>query len=176
MTAELTVVGKLLITFGAMSVLLFGGGFVFIPLIQESVVESYGWVTQQEFVDGIALGQVTPGPILISATFIGYKVAGLAGATAATLGIFTPPALLMVASTHFLQRLKGSAAIAAALRGIRSAVIGMIVAAAFVVGATAAPQWISALIFAAALTALVWLRVEVAWIIPVAGITGLLFY
>ena len=99
---------KLFITFAGMSVLLFGGGFVFIPMIQEIVVDSYGWVTSNEFIDGIALGQITPGPILISATFIGYKVAGVIGATAATIGIFLPPAMLMLFCTHFLDKLRTS--------------------------------------------------------------------
>ena len=90
------IAAKLLITFAGMSVLLFGGGFVFIPMIQEIVVDTYGWVTNKEFIDGIAIGQITPGPILISATFIGYKMAGVLGAIAATIGIFLPPALLML--------------------------------------------------------------------------------
>lgn len=176
LSLDFALAAKLLFSFAGMSVLLFGGGFVFIPLIQESVVENYHWVTQQEFIDGIALGQVTPGPILISATFIGYKVAGLVGATAATIGIFTPPAVLMVACTRALDRIKRSHIIKAVLRGIRSAVIGMIIAAAFVVAKTAPQHWFSLIIFGAALFALLRLRVEVAWIIPSAGIAGLLFY
>lgn len=176
LSLDFALAAKLLFVFGSMSVLLFGGGFVFIPLIQESVVEGYHWVTQQEFIDGIALGQVTPGPILISATFIGYKVAGLVGATAATIGIFTPPAVLMVACTRVLDRIKKSHIIKAILRGIRSAVIGMITAAAFVVAKTAPEHWFSLIIFGAALFALLRLRLEVAWIIPSAGIAGLLFY
>ncbi|HAK58867.1 MAG TPA: chromate transporter [Nitrospiraceae bacterium] len=176
LSMNLAAAGKLFVTFAGMSVLLFGGGYVFIPLIQEIVVDGHGWVTQQEFIDAIALGQVTPGPILISATFIGYKVAGLIGATTATVGIFTPPALLMLLSTRFLDRIKQSDAIQASLRGIRSGVIGMIAAAAFVVGRTAEMNGISLLIFGVAVVALLRFKVEVVWIIPLAGITGLLLY
>ncbi len=175
-SVNLAAAGKLFVTFAGMSVLLFGGGYVFIPLIQEIVVDGYGWVTQQEFIDAIALGQVTPGPILISATFIGYKVAGLVGATTATVGIFTPPALLMLLSTRFLDGIKQSDVIQASLRGIRSGVIGMIAAAAFVVGRTAEMNGISLLIFGAALVALLRFKVEVVWIIPLAGMSGLLLY
>jgi chromate transporter len=167
---------KLFTTFAGMSVLLFGGGYVFIPLIQHSVVDGYGWVTRQEFIDAIALGQVTPGPILISAAFIGYKVAGFPGAAAATLGIFTPSAIVMLICTRYLDRIKKSEAIKAALRGIRSGVIGMIAAAAVVVAKTAQPNWVSLLIFAATLAAVLRYKVEVVWIIPIAGVIGLLLY
>ena len=175
LSMDLALAGKLFVTFAGMSVLLFGGGYVFIPLIQEIVVTGHGWVTQQEFIDGIALGQVTPGPILISAAFFGYKVAGLLGAASATIGIYTP-ALIMLLSARFLDRIKRSPAIKASLRGIRAGVIGMIAAAAVVVALTAQPNWVSLAVFAAALIALLRFKIEVAWIIPVAGIAGLLLY
>lgn len=175
-STDLLTAGKLLVTFGGMSLMLFGGGFVFIPLIQEIVVDGQGWVTHKEFIDGIALGQVTPGPILISAAFIGYKLAGLLGATAATIGIFTPPAVVMVVCARYLERIKRSRVIKAAMRGIRCGVIGMILAAAYVVASTAQPNAISLLIFGAALLALLKFKLEVAWIIPGAGILGLLLY
>src|SRR6266480_237067 len=167
---------KLFLTFSGMSVLLFGGGFVFIPLIEQVVVQDQAWVTHQEFIDAIALGQITPGPILISAAFIGYKVMGLLGAAIATVAIFLPPALLMLLSAHFLMRARELMAVKAVLRGIRPAVIGMIATAAWNIGATAVPNWLSAAIFLATLTALFRLRVDVAWIIPSAGLAGLLLY
>jgi chromate transporter len=133
-------------------------------------------VTTQEFIDAIAMGQITPGPILVSAAFIGLKVAGFAGAVVATVGIYLPPALLMVVSTRALEFIKKSQAIRAALRGIRPAVVGMIAAAAFTVGGTAPQHWASLLIFVAALVALMRLRMQVAWVIPAAGLTGLLLF
>jgi chromate transporter len=175
-STDIVMAGKLLFTFAGMSLMLFGGGFVFIPLIQEIVVDGHGWVTNKEFIDGIALGQVTPGPILISAAFIGYKMAGVLGATAATIGIFTPPALVMLISTRYLLKIKSSQLIQAALRGIRCGVIGMIAAATYVVGTTAQPNAISLLIFVAGLVALLKFKLEVAWIIPGAGALGLLLY
>lgn len=170
------VVLKLLSVFAGMSVLLFGGGFVFIPLMQESVVEVYNWVTHKEFVDAIAMGQVTPGPILISATFIGYKVAGVAGATLATVGIFAPPAVIMLICTHYLQQLKDSGNIQAVLKGIRCGVIGMIVAAAYIVGASAEFNMLSIGVFVMSLILLLVVKIEVAWIIPISGLIGYLFY
>jgi len=167
---------KLFSVFAGMSVMLFGGGYVFIPLIQEIVVSHHKWVTSQEFVDAIAMGQITPGPILVSAAFIGLKVAGFAGAVAATVGIYLPPALLMVTSTHALERIKRSVAIQAALRGVRPAVIGMIFAAAVVVGRTSVPVWYSVAIFIVALYALVRWRLDAVWVIPVAGAVGWWLY
>ena len=167
---------KLFLTFAGMSLMLFGGAYVFIPLIQEAVVQGHGWVTQQEFIDAVAMGQITPGPILVSAAFIGLKVAGLAGAAVATLGIYLPSGLLMIGCTRVLERIKRSTVIQAALHGVRPAVVGMIFAAAVVVGRTAAPIWISAVIFAAALYALTRLRVEAAWIVTAAGLVGWWLY
>jgi chromate transporter len=167
---------KLFITFAGMSVLLFGGGFVVIPLIEQIIVNEHAWLTHQEFVDAIALGQVTPGPILISAAFIGYKLMGLAGATIATVGIFLPPAVLMVLGANVLSRARNSRDLQAALRGIRAAVIGMIAAAAWSVGATAVLGWQSGAIFLAAFVALLRLRIDVAWVIPAAGLAGLLLF
>ncbi|MCA1994597.1 MAG: chromate transporter, partial [Coleofasciculus sp. S288] len=176
LTVQPSLVLKLFTTFAVMSVTLFGSGYVFIPIIQDAVVNGQGWVTNKEFIDGLAISQITPGPILITSAFIGYKVAGLLGALSATLGMFLPPALLMLAGTYFLDRIKQSAVIKAALRGVRPAVVGMLVAAAFVVGSTAPQHWASAVILVAALIAIIRFRVEVALVIPVAGLVGLALY
>lgn len=176
LTIDPSLILKLFLVFAGMSVMLFGGGYVFIPLIQKIVVDGHGWVTNQEFIDAIAMSQITPGPILVSAAFIGLKVAGFAGAVAATLGIYIPPALLMVGSTRVLGYIKQSQAIRAALRGIRPAVVGMIAAAAFTVGATAPQHWVSIMIFAVALLALMRFKVQVVWVIPAAGLTGLMLF
>lgn len=173
---DMAIAAKLLVTFGGMSVLLFGGGYVFIPLIQGVVVGTHHWLTAKEFVDGIAMSQIMPGPIVLSATFVGYKVAGFAGALAATIGIFGPPALIMVAASHVLVRIKKSAAIGAALAGIRPAVVGMIAAAAVTVGESAPHHWLSVLIFAVALVAMWRFKVQVIWLIPVAGFAGWLLF
>jgi chromate transporter len=181
--------------------LLFGGGYVFIPMIQDVVVTNYGWLTTQQFLDGVALSQVTPGPILVIATFIAQKVMteqygvllGLLGAVVGTVSIFTPPAVLMITTSMALDSLKQAPGVQAALRGIRCGVLGMIVIAAFVVIYTSLPSWpdslsaqtitnyLSALwptglIFVAALVALVKYNLDLVWIIPTAGILGLLLY
>lgn len=174
----------LMLTFASMSLMLFGGGYVFIPIIGSVVVLQYGWVTQQEFMDGIALGQVTPGPILISATFIGYKVAGLFGAIAATIAIFAPPAVLMVTASHALDSIRSSAKVQAAMHGIHCGVIGMILVATFVILQSGMPAdihdysmlWPTAVIFIAALLALFKLKLDVIWVIAASGLIGYVLY
>jgi chromate transporter len=167
---------NLFITFSGMSLMLFGGGYVFIPLIQEIVVNQYGWITQTDFANGIAIGQITPGPIMITSAFIGYKVKGILGALIATIGMFFPPALLMVISSNFLDKIKSSVTIQAALKGIRPAVVGMIFIAGIVFAQTAQIHGGSLVIFGASIFSIWKLQLDVVFIIPIAGILGLLLY
>lgn len=174
----------LLLTFASMSLMLFGSGYVFIPVIGSIVVLQYGWVTQQEFTDGVALGQITPGPILITATFIGFKVAGFLGALCATIGIFTPPAVLMIFASQALEFLQRSRTVTAAMRAIHCGVIGMIFIAAVLILRSAFPAWPievgatwpAILIFLGSLFGLIRFNLDVIWIIPTAGLLGYLLY
>jgi chromate transporter len=86
--------------------LLFGGGYVLIPLIQDSVTKQHAWLSQQQFLDGVALGQATPGPIVITATFVGYAAAGLPGALVATVAVFAPSCIFAIAPSNLLQRVQ----------------------------------------------------------------------
>jgi len=167
---------RVFVTFSGMSLMLFGGGFVFIPLIQEIVVDGLHWVSLPEFTSAIAMGQVTPGPILISAAFIGYKIKGFIGAVLATFAIFFPSALLMITASQILDRIKGSGTMQAALTGIRAVVVGMVFAAAVVIGRGCEYHWATPVIFFAALAALMRFKVDIAYIIPCAGLIGALLY
>jgi chromate transporter len=167
---------KLFTTFAAMSLLLFGGAYVFIPLLQQAAVDGYGWLTQQEFVDAVAMGQLTPGPVIVSAAFIGYKLAGFAGALVATVAIIAPATTVMVLCTRVFDRFKHSRKATSALRGVRAAVVGMVFAAAITIVQTARPGWISIALGTAAFVALVRYRIEAIWIVPLAGLTGFLAY
>ncbi len=94
---------SLLVEFSKVSLTLFGGGYVMIQAINDLVVNQWLWVTPDEFNEAIALGQLTPGPILVSATYIGFKAGGLLGAFVATIGIFLPAALLMLSASHLFK-------------------------------------------------------------------------
>ena len=174
--AYLDLLLQILVTFSGMSLTLFGGGYVFIPAIQEVIVDQLHWLSQSEFADGIAMGQITPGPILISATFIGYKVAGFTGAIVATVAIYLPPGLLMVLFGRFLDYFKNSAFVAAIFKGLRPAVIGMIFSAALTIGRGITPSWQSISLMVLALVAILGFKVKVVYAIPVAGILGLILF
>ncbi|SNR94884.1 chromate transporter, chromate ion transporter (CHR) family [Anaerovirgula multivorans] len=85
---------------------IYGGGLVIIPFIEQEVVERLGWMTQQEFIAGISLGQVTPGPVVITSAFIGYKVFGVIGAFIAALAIFLPSFIFILIAAPYLRRIK----------------------------------------------------------------------
>jgi chromate transporter len=172
---------KIFFTFAVMSVSLFGSGYVFIPIIKSQLVHSLHWLTEREFLAGLALTQITPGPILMTAAFVGVKIAGLPGALAGMLGMFVPPAILTLIAAHSLQTIKKSAVVAAALKGVRPAVVGMLLAAAIVVGESMPHDTVlallaSVLILAAALFALIRMRIEVAFVIPLAGLAGFFLF
>jgi chromate transporter len=106
----------------------FGGGFASLPILFHQVVEVRHWLDARTFLDGIALGQVTPGPIVITATFIGYQVAGLAGALVATLAIFTPSFVILVIAVPYLDTLRRSPLFRRSLRGILASFVGLLLA------------------------------------------------
>ncbi|MFZ4549913.1 MAG: chromate efflux transporter, partial [Bacteroidales bacterium] len=167
---------KIMLTFSGMSLSLLGGGYVIIPTMQQIIVGSTKWLTTKEFADAIALGQITPGPILISATFIGYKLAGFWGALNATLAIFLPPGLLMITCTQYLEKIRNSAAIAAIFKGLRPAIIGMISAAAFTIMHNYGFSLQSGLLFCIFLLLAIRYKLDPVFLIPGAGIIGLLIF
>ncbi len=104
----------------------FGGGFASLPLMLHEVVTVKGWIGSKTFMDGIALGQITPGPIVITSTFVGYMAYGLSGAVVATAAIFTPSFLLVVAVTPIFDRLKRSAYFSGAMKGVLASFVGLL--------------------------------------------------
>lgn len=172
----LTHVKSLALTFGSMSVTLFGGGYVFIPTMENVVVHEMAWMTTREFTEGIALGQITPGPIMISSVFIGWKVAGLKGAFTAAVALFVPPAVVIYVAQHFMERIKMNAGAEAVFRGVRPAVIGMIFASVWVVFASGTVNLLSAGIFVVMLAVTLWKNPEPILLILASAILGFFFY
>ena len=115
-----------LATFFKIGIFAFGGGFTTIPLIQHMVVDGMHWLDLSAFRDGIAMGQITPGPVFITATFIGYKVRGIAGALVATIAIFAPSlaAIMLVGPAH--ARIKNLKIIKVVIKGFLSGFIGLL--------------------------------------------------
>jgi len=138
----------------------FGGGYVMVPLIEAEVVHTHGWLTHREFVEAFALGQVTPGPVLITATFIGYKVAGTLGALVATVSIFLPSLVLTIVAGSSLRRFRANRQVQAFLRGVTPAVVGLLVASAWSVGRTGIHTWVGLALALASAFALVRFRVN----------------
>lgn len=125
-------------TFFKIGAFSFGGGYAMLPLIEEEVIHNHGWITSTEFIDIIAISEMTPGPIAInSATFLGYRVSGILGSTVATLGVVLPSFIVMSIIFHFITKFKSSKYVGWAFNGIRPVVLGLIASAAFsVAGST----------------------------------------
>lgn len=170
-----TKVKSVALTFGSMSVTLFGGGYVFIPAMEKVVVHQMAWMTTREFTEGIAMGQITPGPIMISSVFIGWKVAGLRGAFAAAFSLFVPPAVVMYVAQHFLQRIKANANAEAIFKGVRPGVIGMITASVWTVFSSGQINMMSAVIFLSVLAVSIWKNPEPIFLIGGSALVGFAF-
>jgi len=148
----------------------FGGGFVMIPLIEAEVVDSHHWLTHQEFVDATALGQITPGPVLITATFIGYRVAGTLGAIVATISIFLPSFLMTVVAGSSLARFHTNRIVQSFLKGVTPAVVGLLIAAGISIARAGIHSWVGMVIAIAAGVILVRYRPNAIWVILGAGL------
>ena len=164
---------QILLKIGVVS---FGGGFVMIPILQWEVVNSWHWLTLNQFMDGILLSFITPGPIIILATFVGYRVYGLLGAVVATIAIFLPPILMIIFLTPYYQRLKEARWMRPAIQGILAALVGMLALVTLQMGQAALIGGKDLLLTAATAIALIVFEVNLLWIVPaVVGLSLLMF-
>jgi chromate transporter len=120
--------------FASAGLFVFGSGLAIVPFLHGGVVQRYHWLTEREFIDAVAVALITPGPVVITVAFIGYLVAGLAGATAAALGVFAPVYLITILFAPRYQRLKENHRVRAFVEGVTAAATGAIAGAAFVLG------------------------------------------
>ena len=170
LAAKLGLLLTLAAIFLRMGSVTFGGGLVMIPLIESEVVNTHHWLTHQEFADATALGQITPGPVLITATFVGYRVAGTLGALVATISVFLPAFLMTIAAASSLRRFRNNEQVQAFLRGIAPAVVGLLVAAALSIGRAGIHSWVGLSIMLLAMFTLIRFRPNPFWVIFGAGL------
>ncbi|MBI5302654.1 MAG: chromate transporter [Chloroflexi bacterium] len=175
MSPELMTLWELAITFAKMGALIFGGGLVIVALIEDEIVIGQQWLTHKEFLDGLALGQVTPGPITILATFVGYKVAGIGGALVATIAIYAPGILLVILTTRYFQRVRHSRWVRAFLNGVKPAAVAVLVAVSLRLATTMIQEPLSVLLALAALGILLFSKIEAWMLILVGALIGLLW-
>jgi chromate transporter len=146
----------------------FGGGFASLPLMLHEVVINRGWMDSKTFMDGIALGQVTPGPIIITATFVGYLVYGILGAVVATISILTPSFFMVITVAPFFDRLKNSVYFMKAIDGIFASFVGLLVFVCIKFAMNVPWDVIRILLGIVALTALL-RKVDILYIVPVGA-------
>jgi chromate transporter len=152
----------------------FGGGLSIIAFIQDQVVNRFHWITPQEFIDGLAIGQLTPGPIIMVAAYVGYKVAGVSGAVLAAFSIFLPSFALMLAIVPVLDRVRRLAWIKAAMKGISPAVIATLAVTIVQLVPHAAPDAFAAVLMALTVVAMLAWRLPVLSSLLCGGLIGIL--
>lgn len=157
------------------SLLAFGGGQAALPLIERIAVGETGWVSPQDFAMAVAFGYITPGPVLITMTFLGYMAAGLAGAGVATLGIFLMPWALAAAAAQQLQRFMQHPWLQNFGRGAAPAVVGLLVVTALHLARNAFSNWIYAGIAGASLALALWTKLHPIVILLWGAIGGTVY-
>jgi len=167
---------SLITTFLGIGAFAFGGGFTVIPLIQHQVVDMHKWLTVKQFMDGIALGQITPGPVFITATFIGYHVAAILGALFATLAIFAPSLIAMILLADIHARMQDLKVVKVIIKGFLAGFIGLLVAVTFRFAFKSLISWQAWLIFVLALIWLITLKKDSIWAILGTIVLSLLLF
>jgi chromate transporter len=166
--------GALFLVFLKIGSVLYGGGYVLLAFLQGELVDRMGWLTSQQVLDAVSIGQVTPGPVFTTATFVGYLVAGAPGAVVATLGIFLPSFVFVGFLGPIVRRMRASDAAGAALDGVNAAALGLMAAVLIDLAGDALVDILTgALAFAGAV--LLWrTKVNSTWLIGAGAVVGLL--
>lgn len=174
-TTEMTL--KLFLFFFKTGLLVFGSGLVIVPFLKTYVVDQYHWLGNREFLDSVAIGMISPGPVVITATFVGYLLAGFPGATAASVGIFAPAVLFTVLATPLLLRYAGNRRLRGFIRGITVAVVGVLVGTTYLVARTAIGDLLTVGIALGSLAVLlIWRKLPEPLVVAAGALLGLLAY
>lgn len=168
---------KLFTTFFKIGAFTFGGGYAMIPLIQHEVAEKNRWITDEDILEIVAIAESTPGPIAInSATFVGYRVCGVLGSTAATLGVVLPSFIIILAISFVLNAFQSLRAVQYAFMGIRAGVLALVIKALVSMFKKCPKGWVSYAIMAFAVAVGVLTDINVFLIIIISALFGLVTY
>ena len=168
--------GKLLLFFLKAGSLTFGSGLVIVPFLEQGLVQHYNWLDERQFLIAVAIGMISPGPVVITATFVGYLVAGFWGSVVSTVGIFFPSFILVLVAAPLLARHRGNPNVQGFVKGAYAAAIGTILGASILLGKIAIGDWMTALIGVVSLAVLFRWKVNNPLLIAVTGIVGLIAF
>jgi chromate transporter len=167
---------KIFLEFFKIGLFTFGGGYAMIPLIEKDIVNKHHWLTMEQFTELIAISEMTPGPIAVnSATFVGYKVAKFWGAVVGTLGVVLPSFLIIWAITSVFFSFQDNQFVRAAFKGLRPAVLGLIIFAALSLGKIAIVDYKSLIILVFVVAGLGILKLHPILALLISGIIGIMF-
>jgi len=167
---------RLFLSMFAIGAISFGGGYAIIPLLQYQVVTRLGIVSAEEFVDAIAVGQLTPGPVLIMAAFIGYRFEGWIGAVVATLGLFAPSFIAVLVLSSVYEKVHAKPWAERAMAGISAVVVGLLAATIVELVPSGVVAWPSIAIAAVVCLVVLKTKIEPAILIVASGALGLLLF
>jgi chromate transporter len=154
----------------------FGSGLAIVPFLYGGVVGHYHWLTERQFVDAVAVAMITPGPVVITAGFIGYLVAGTAGAIVAAIAVFVPPYLIVIAGAPYYRRFAKNLQVKAFVQGVTAAAVGAIAGAAFILGRRSLIDVATVAIAVATFGLLSLKKIPEPFLILAAGVAGLLLF
>ncbi|MGC1527703.1 MAG: chromate transporter [Phormidesmis sp.] len=167
--------GSVFLFFLKIGCVLYGSGYVLLAFLQRDLVERHQWLSSQQLLDAVAIGQITPGPVLTTATFVGYVVAGHMGAIAGTVGIFLPAFLLVGIVNPWVPKLRRSPLASAFLDGVNAASLGLMAGVTYILARAAVVDLPTVLIASASAVAVFRYRVNAAWLVLMGAALGFVF-
>ena len=167
---------QILIFFTKAGAFVFGSGLAIIPFLQQGVVQQFGWLNEHQFLDAVAVAMITPGPVVITVAFIGFLVAGLAGAIMASIGIFLPVYFFTIVPAPWFKRHRDNPQLKAFVDGATAAATGAITGAVIVLAMRAITDWTTAIIALVSFAVLWRYKISEPIIVTISGVIGLILW